>query len=103
MGKGKGRGAQKLQPGATPLGTPVKAPPINKGKGAKPIESTPTPAASARDKRANTDESKKEPGQVEQGREKAARPMFSPAKKAAGLMPGRRPKQEKAKAPTKCR
>ena len=104
VGKGRGRGAQRLQTSPTPLGTPAKGqttPPINKRKDAKPIESnTPTPAASARDKRAMTDESKKEPKHPEQ--EKAGRPTFSPARKAtpteAGMAP-RTPKQEKTTAP----
>jgi Family of unknown function (DUF6600) len=100
-GKGKGRGAQRVQPGATPLGTPVKAlPTSSSNKGAKPVESnTPAPAASVPPKGAMTKGPKQE---AEQDREKAGRPTFSPARKAtpseAGMAPTT-PKQEKTKAP----
>jgi hypothetical protein len=103
--KGKGRGAQKIQPaqpGATPLGTPVKpqtTPFLEKGAKSPPKD-TPTQPPSRPSKRAMTDDLRKQPSEAEQ--EKAGRSMVSPAKKAtttAPPLPPTIPEQEKAKAP----
>ena len=96
-GKGKGRGA----PSPTPQGTPVKmkpTPPMS-NQSAKPIEAS-TPKASLPPKKITTDDLRKEPREVEQGREKAGRAAAAPAKKPIANEPNPvAPKLEKSKAP----
>lgn len=99
MGKGKGRGA----PSPTPQGTPVKmkpTPPMS-NQSAKPIDAI-TPKASLPPKKITPDDLRKEPREVEQGREKAGRAAAAPAKKPISNEPNPvAPKLEKSKAPIK--